>query len=211
MKEIVSREFTERVFNKDKKYISIKKLLTEFDFDRKYIVENFTSCKKAYGKILDHIMFSFEELDSILENYNFTSADWIRIFERETIPNWFLKKHIKKLEVKNKYNRRWHRKTRFLVTKHQLPLDILDENIFIIGVRYIFMYQIVPKDFIIKHLPDLLIEIKDLHLQDSIGWYVWEDLVSLKSINRDIIEDNLELYLDPKGRIKYNTIKVKVK
>lgn len=207
MKETVSREFTESVFKKDKKYVSISKLLKEFNFDRKYVVENFESCKKAYGKIMDHVVFSFEELDSILENYNFTSADWIKIFERETLPYWFLKKHIKKLEVKKKENRRWHRKTRFLVIKHQLPLDILEENIFIIGVRYIFMYQIVPKDFIIKHLPDLLIEIKEL--QNVMDICIWEDLVSLKSINRDIIEDTLELYLDPKGRNKYNTIKIK--
>lgn len=210
MKEIVSREFTERVFNKDKKYISIPKLLKEFNFDRKYIVENFANCKKACGKIMDYVVFSFEELDLILENYTFTSADWIRIFERETIPHWFLRKHIKKLEVKNIHNRRWHTKTRFLVIKHQLPLDILDENVFIIGLRYIYMYQMVSKDFIIKHLPNLLIEIKDLHLQNSIDWAVWKDLVSLKSINRDIIEDNLELYLDPEGRSKYDTIKIKV-
>lgn len=207
MKETVSREFTESVFNKDKKYISIPKLLKDFDFDRKYVVENFADCKKACGNLMDHILFSFEELDSILENYNFTSADWVRIFERESIPNWFLKKHIKKLEIKN--NKTWHTKARVLLMKHNLPIDILEENLFILGVQSIFMYQIVSKDFIIKHLPDLLVDIKNRNLQGSLHWFVWDKLTGKRSINRDIIEDTLELYLDPEGRKKYNTIKIK--
>lgn len=207
MKETVSREFTESVFNKDKKYISIPKLLKDFDFDRKYVVENFTDCKKACGNLMDYILFSFEELDSILENYNFTSADWVRIFERESIPNWFLKKHIKKLEIKN--NKTWHTKVRALLMKHNLPIDILEENLFILGVQSIFMYQMVSKDFIIKHLPDLLIEIKNCNLQSSLQWMVWDNLTGKRSINQDIIKDTLELYLDPEGRNKFNTIKIK--
>ena len=208
MKETVSREFTESVFNRDKKYISISKLLKEFDFDRKYVVENFASCKKACGKIMDYVVFSFEELDSILENYNFTSADWVRIFERETLPHWFLKKHVKKLEVKNAGF--WHTKVRFLLTRHNIPVDILEENIFILGVQLIFMYQRVSKDFIIKHLPDLLTEVKNRKLQYRLSWAVWNYLIDKRSLNRDIIEDTLELYLDPEGRNKFNTIKIKV-
>lgn len=208
MKETVSREFTESVFNRDKKYISIPKLLKEFDFDRKYVVENFASCKKACGKIIDYVVFSFEELDSILENFNFTSADWIRIFERETLPHWFLKKHVKKLEVTN--TRFWHTKVRFLLTRHNIPVDILEENIFVLGVQLIFMYQRVSKAFIIKHLPDLLTEVKNRKLQYRLSWAVWNYLIDERSMNRDIIEDTLELYLDPEGRNKYNTIKIKV-
>lgn len=207
MKEIVSREFTESVFNKDKKYISVKKLLTEFHFDRKYIVENFVNCKKECGNLMDYIVFSFEEFDYILENYNFTSADWIRIFKRETIPHWFLKKHIKKLEIKNTKFR--HTKIDVLLTRHNIPIDIIEENLFILGLRSIFMYQIVPKDFIIKHLPDLLTEVKNCNLQSVLDWFIWNNLISKRSINRDIIEDTLELYLDPEGRKKYNTIKIK--
>lgn len=208
MKETVSREFTESVFNRDKKYISIPKLLKEFDFDRKYVVENFASCKKACGKIMDYVVFSFEELDSILENYNFTSADWVRIFERETLPHWFLKKHVKKLEVKNA--KFWHTKVRFLLMRHNIPVDILEENIFVLGVRLIFMYQRVSKEFIIKHLPDLLTEVKNQKLQYRLSWAVWNYLIDKRSCNRDIIEDTLELYLDPEGRNKFNTIKIKV-
>ncbi len=208
MKETVSREFTESVFNRDKKYISIPKLLKEFDFDRKYVVENFASCKKACGKIMDYVVFSFEELDSILENYNFTSADWVRIFERETLPHWFLKKHVKKLEVKNAKFR--HTKVRFLLMRHNIPVDILEENIFVLGVRLIFMYQRVSKEFIIKHLPDLLTEVKNQKLQYRLSWAVWNYLIDKRSCNRDIIEDTLELYLDPEGRNKFNTIKIKV-
>jgi len=208
MKEAVSREFTEGVFKKDKKYISIPKLLKEFYFDRNYVVENFISCKKACRNLMDYIVFSFEELDRILgSDYNFTSADWVRIFERESIPKWFLKKHVKKLEVKG--NKMWHTKINNLMRRHQIPLDILEENIFIFGARLTFIYQRISKEFIIKHLPDLLAEVKSSGLQSSLTWFVWNSLTDKKSLNRDIIEDTFELYYDPEGRDKYNTIRLR--
>ena len=41
-------------------------------------------------------------------------------------------------------------------------------------------------------------------------YFHWAVLIDKKSLNREIIEDTLELYLDPEGRNKHNTIKVKV-
>ena len=85
----------------------------------------------------------------------------------------------------------------------------MEENIFVLGVQLIFMYQRVSKDFIIKHLPDLLTEVKNRKLQYRLSWAVWNYLIDKRSLNRDIIEDTLELYLDPEGRNKFNTIKIK--